>query len=226
MNITNSNHKGFIDNPEEIEKIVKALADTPVSMLKCSRKEAIFTALAEFMTDAGMNAERKDEVTYSEALLMMDGIVTSGMYEYNGRDWCRNMRYNALAHLLKMLMCERKLNIVVHAFMSVTVKSYLCYLAGKIGLTGKNKEILYETFRLNVETYIGYSLNPKTTIEMLLTNLDHFQSRCWLPAEPIEEFEKSIRDSYICLYMIMLEYYKKAFKEEFKVEKLQEKYKK
>lgn len=224
-NATRYSRQGYIDNPDDVEKIIKRLADTPVSSFISKHTSTVLEVLAEYMEDAHMDYQRVDEVTYAEALAMLDGIVTSGIYDCNCRDWCRDSRSSTLAHFRSMMISSEDSNTALKLFMSVTVKEYLCYLASRTGLFGNNTAILYETVRLDVENYLKFSITENTTIGELLLNFDIFQIRNWLPIMPIKEFEAEIRGSYDSLYRLLIEYYQKAFKSIFNLEYLKEKYK-
>ena len=54
-----------------------------------------------------MDSQLVNEVTYADALAMLDGVVTSGIYKAYGKDWCCDRRSSALAHFRGMLISAK-----------------------------------------------------------------------------------------------------------------------
>lgn len=171
-----------------------------------------------------MNPERSDEVTYVEALAMIDGIVTSGTYQCNGVEWCRDRRFSLLAHFKSTLLKSQNENSVLRLFMAVTVRAYLGYLACLRGIAGNRFIAMYESFSHDIEKNLDFKMTDRTTLKELLLELDGFMHRGWIPGVPIAEFERDIRKSYESLYIFLIEHFRGAFYRNFDLNKLQEKY--
>lgn len=211
-----------INNPHEkdkVEEIIKSMDCIHISDFKNNHALMVRKVLEEYMEDSDMDKERASELTYSEALAMIDAIVTGKTYSYNEIRWCTDKRSGALAHLRSMLLSEK--NVTVNKFLSLSVRNFLCCLAERMGLCDMNSKILFMTLQLDIENYIGFSMTEKTTIGELLTELENFQNRPWFPNCNQDYFD-SIRNSYESLYYLLIKCYKRAYPQHFDISKYKE----
>ena len=214
----------YCENPSTITAIIRRLFDMPLSAFYGSNTDVILGMLEEFLENCGLDSDRSDEISFIEMLAIIDGIVTSGIYEHLGEDYCRDACYSSLGRVKSMLLAENSGSITIRRFLALPVKDFLCYLGEEIGLFGKNSVILFETYKLDVMNAVGFEMNDKTTISELLLKLDHFMLMPWLPGMDINEFAERIRKAYKCLYRFLIEYPAKAFNDEFDLDTVKNKF--
>jgi len=218
--ITSLSDKGYIDDFGEVEKILTKLSAMPVSDFHNESSNVILNCLSDFMEDNSMNLKRINDVTYAEALGMIDGVVTSGTYDCNGTEWCKNKRYALLGHFETMLLLSRDDTAMLRLFMSITVKSYFNFFVDKSRFNNN----FYDTFRSNIEKEFQFELKDSTTMKDLFFKINSLMCHNWMPEIPIGEFRKSVLNSYEILHVIFIELYRGVFYKSFDLQNLKEKY--
>lgn len=211
--------RGYIDDPGEIDELFTKLLNRKVGEFSGSAKEGALNIAKDFMDDFQMASERCAELTFADLLCLTNGILNSPGYPVPEVD-TRIDFFQTMLHLVRsLLMTSARTDPEVRLFMSVTVSSYVRYLAQKSG-----EDDRYKTFVRNVCENMGFTLSEDTTIGTYLEKLETFQSRRWLPCRPIIQFEKDIRNGFDDLSFLLIQHVKSAFPEYFDIFNLQKRF--
>ena len=218
---TEASRKGYIANPDSIDLIVDRLVSTPMLSLRCERTQFLIKMLSDFMRDSGMDSNRIYEVTFGEALGMIELMFDYEAYLNDDVQLRAGLRLNLLAHIRNLLSEFYCQNNTIHLFMSITVSGYFRYLTLKGKLSGRKS---YRKFRRSVQNNINFEIKDETTIKQFISEIASFQSTCWNIIVPIAKFENEMRSSYSDLYCFLITHFKQAFPDFFDLDKLKEKY--
>lgn len=195
--------RGYIDDPEEIDKLFAKLLNKKVNQFIGSEKENTLHLLQDMMDDFDMTSDRNTELTYADMLCLTDGILNSPGYPVLEVE-TRMDYYQTTLHLIRaLLMNSAKADPDVRLFMSVTVKGYFSYLARKSGADDP-----YKIFARNVCWNMDLTLSEDTTIGSYLDKLERSQSRRWLPCNSIIQFEQDIRSGFDDLSFLLIQHVK------------------
>lgn len=222
--ITKASRKGYIDDYDDIDKIVSRLATIPIEQLSNDCTNIILGVIRDFMEDNEMNPDRHREITFGETLCIIGSFYSCGAYTHLGMEWCMDTSMSVLCHIRIMMVSVQSANTTMRLFMSMAVSSYLEYLAMKMGQQGKSIKKLITRFKKSIKHHVDFDITETTTIKELLDKLDAYQRRCWIPRKPIKDFENEIRTSYDDLYCFLVGHFKEAFPEYFDLNNLKNKY--
>lgn len=216
---------GYINEYHSVGEIITKLAETKLSQFPYGIADNVLKLMQIYMVDNDLDAERTSELTYGEVLGIIHSFPKCQAYQDTDNPrWALDMRLVLLAYIRYMLVSAQPNDSNLRLFKAVTVKGYLNCLILRSKHPMEAATHTFRAFKKSVKSHIGFTINKKTTIEHLLQQFDIFQRKCWMPDQPIEAFEKSIRNSYDDLYCFFIRYFRCAFPEYFDIGKLREKY--
>lgn len=213
--ITEASRKGYIENSDDIEKIMSKLTKLTPAELDPKGEFFILQNIGLFLEELSITVIDKNAVCYGEFL----GILEGFSLDPNGDDpeLCLKIVKCNLINLMGAFRQNRSKNVTVKLFMAVTVKGYLDYLSLRAGRTGSGVHNLYRKFRIDFRRATGYTINEETTIETFLGEISRQLNIWWNIATPIEDYQKRIIGCHDALYTFFIDSFKLGFEEFFNI---------
>ena len=224
-NITRASRAGCINEYHAVRDIITKLAETKLSEFPRGSADNVMKLMRLYFEDNEWDVEKCSELTYGEVLGIIYSFPVCKAYKVvEDPKWGLNMRLTLLSHVRYMLLSAQTKDSNLRLFKAVTIKGYLYFLSTRSNRSEMSTKRFFRDFKKSVRSHIGFTMNKKTTIELLLRQFDIYQRKCWMPNQPIEEFEESIKKSYEDLYCFFIRHFRYAFPRYFNIDKLKEKY--
>lgn len=205
--------KGYIDNKEDIDRIITKLADMKAIEFRSARQKELLKDMEVLMGDRDMDCLHHPQLTYREMICLLNEITDtpSLIRDRLSYDERVRQRLRYVHDFVRVFMSAAHYSDTIKLFLSISVKGYLEHIAEKAHMKKEESEQLYTELDKVGRAYLSLELTESTTVRQFINSCMSVQNNCWSIDRPIEEYETETRTAHVSMYRFLVRNFMEAY---------------